>query len=297
MLGVTDAHNHVWIDPIPGADSAAPVLNQYGKIRDELLSYRSAGGESLMDCQPGGCGRNANKLAQLSRESSVNIVACTGFHRKKYYSPDHIFFSLSINETAKFLIRELTSAMDETRNQPKPIRAGFIKLALESMWNDTPQAALEGAAVAAHETGALVEIHTEKGALAGKVVVYFEDHGVDPKQLVLCHMDKRPDPGLHMELARYGALLEYDTFYRAKYEPETRLWPLIQSMVEAGLSNHIALATDMAEAEMYKNIGGGPGMASLPTEIRLKLAKIGVLDNSIRQMLGGNIARRLAGLD
>jgi len=295
-LGITDAHNHVWIDPIPGADPAAPVLNQFEQIRDELITYRSAGGNTILDCQPGGCGRNGNQLIQLSSESGVNIIACTGFHRKKYYSLNHWLFTAGVKKAAEYFIGELTESLEETKNQSDSARAGFIKLALEAVWVDTPQAALEGAAEAAHKTGAMIEIHTEKGALAEKVIIFFEEHGVSQSQLVLCHMDKRPDFGLHAELARYGVLLEYDTFYRPKYEPEMNLWPLMRKMVEAGLENRVVLATDMAEAEMYKSIGGGTGLASLPGEIKSRLSESGISENAIRQMLGGNIARRLAGL-
>jgi predicted metal-dependent phosphotriesterase family hydrolase len=192
---------------------------------------------------------------------------------------------------------ELSSALAESRDQSRPVKAGFIKIALESAWDETPQALLEGTAEAARRSEALVEIHTEKGALAEKAIIFFEERGVSSRQLVLCHMDKRPDPSLHKELAKYGALLEYDTFYRPKYEPEIRLWPLIRKMVEAGLSDHLAFATDMAEAGMYATIGGGPGLASLPGEIKSRLNALGIPEASIRQMLGGNIARRLAGLD
>ena len=296
-LGITDAHNHVWIDPIPGADPAAPVLNQFEKICDELNSYRSSGGNTLLDCQPGGCGRNGNQLIRLSSESGVNIITCTGFHRKKYYAPNYWLFIAGVKKAAEYFIGELTKSLEETKNQSDTARAGFIKLALEAVWVDTLQAALEGAAEAAYKTGAMIEIHTEKGALAEKVVIFFEEHGVSPSQLVLCHMDKRSDFGLHAELARYGVLLEYDTFYRPKYEPEMNLWPLMRKMVEAGLENRVVLATDMAEEEMYKTIGGGPGLASLPGEIKSRLSESGISENAIRQMLGGNIARRLAGLN
>ena len=296
-LGITDAHNHIWIDLIPGADPAAPVLNQFEQIRDELNAYRSAGGNTILDCQPGGCGRNGNQLIRLSSETRVNIITCTGFHRKKYYPPNHWLFTAGVKKTAEYFIRELTRSLEETKGPPDSARAGFIKLAFEAVWGDTPLAALEGAAEAAHKTGAMIEIHTEKGALAEKVVIFFEENGVSPNQLVLCHMDKRPDFGLHVELARYGVLLEYDTFYRPKYEPELKLWPLICKMVEAGFENRVVLATDMAEAEMYKTIGGGPGLASLPGEIKSRLSETGISENAIRQMLGGNIARRLAGLN
>ena len=87
-MGITDTHNHVWIEPVQGADLASPVLNQFDLIRKELLAYKAAGGASILDCQPGRCGRNANHLAELSGLTGVNILACTGFHRRKYYSPE-----------------------------------------------------------------------------------------------------------------------------------------------------------------------------------------------------------------
>jgi len=296
-MGITDAHNHVWIDPIMGVDPRAPVLNQFEMICAELASYRTAGGNSLLDCQPGGCGRNGNQLIRLSAASGVNIIACTGFHRKKYYPANHWLFTASPQKAAAYFIGELTGSLEETRNLPEPAQAGFIKLALEASWDESPRSALEGAAHAAHETGAMIEVHTEKGALAEKAVVFFEDHGVSPHRLVLCHMDKRPDFGLQSELARYGVLLEYDTFYRPKYSPETNLWPLICKLVEAGLAEQVALATDMAEAELYKLIGRGPGLASLPGEIKSRLSRLGIPPVAIQQMLGGNIARRLAGFE
>lgn len=295
-MGITDAHNHVWIDSLPGVDPTAPVLNQYELICSELIGFRTAGGSSMLDCQPGGCGRNGKRLVALSKESGVNIVACTGFHRKKYYPADHWLFTANEQKAAKYFIKELTVSLEEVKGQTVSIPAGFIKLALEGIWGQIPQAALEGAAEAALQTSAMIEIHTEKGVLAEKAVLYFEDHGIPTKQLVLCHMDKRADLGLHTELARFGVLLEYDTFYRPKYDPETNLWSLILNMVEAGLENRISLATDMAEATMYKSISGGSGLASLPGEINARLIESGISKNAIQLMLGGNIARRLAGL-
>jgi 5-phospho-D-xylono-1,4-lactonase len=296
LLGITDAHNHVWIEAVYGAGSSSPVLDQFDLILRELVEYREQGGRTLLDCQPGGCGRNGNKLLELSEASKVNIIACTGFHRKRYYPQDYWLWGVSAQKVCDFLCSELERGLAEAMNVPSPVKAGFIKIALESSWADCPQAALEGAASAAYNTKAVLEIHTEKGALAEKACIYFTDKGVPPHQLVLCHMDKRPDISLHKALANLGVLLEYDTFYRPKYNPTTNLWPLIEQMVNAGLSDRIALATDMAEAALYHYMGGGPGLLSLPGEIQDTLKQKGFPEVAIKQMLGGNIARRLGGL-
>jgi predicted metal-dependent phosphotriesterase family hydrolase len=296
QLGITDAHNHVWIEPIRGVSEACPVLNQYDLILKELVEYRSWGGESLLDCQPGGCGRDGTKLLELSKSARVNLIACTGFHLKKYYPAEHWLWSASARNVCDSLCSELQVGLAETLDSPSTVKAGFIKIGLEATWSDCPQAALEGAASAAVMTGALVEIHTEKGALAEKACIYLTDQGVPPHQLVLCHMDKRPDLSLHKALASLCVLLEYDTFYRPKYVPESRLWPLIEQMVSAGFSDRVALATDMAEAALYHQIGGGPGLSSLPGEIQEKLTDKGIPEIDRKRMLGGNIARRLAGI-
>ena len=172
------------------------------------------------------------------------------------------------------------------------VKAGFIKIALELSWVECPLTVLEGTASAARSTKAMVEIHTEKGALAEKACIYFMDKGVLPQQLVLCHMDKRADVSLHKALANLGVLLEYDTFYRPKYEPASNLWTLIEQMVTANLGDRVALATDMAEAAYYHHIGGGPGLASLAGEIRDTLEQKGFPEIAIKQMIGENIARR-----
>ncbi len=296
-LGITDAHNHMWIESVSGSDPSAPILNQFDLILRELIEYREKGGETLLDCQPEGCGRDGNKLLALSIASKVNLIACTGFHRKKYYPQNYWLWGASAQKICDFLCSELEQGLFETLETPSPVRAGFIKIALESTWADCPHAALEGAASAAVKSNALMEIHTEKGVLAEKACLYFMDLGLLPSQLVLCHMDKRPVASLHKELARLGVLLEYDTFYRPKYNPSENLWPLIEQMVSAGFSDRVALATDMAEVELYHHIGDGAGLASLPGEIQDQLNQKGFPETARKQMLGANIARRLAGIN
>ncbi len=296
QLGITDAHNHVWIEPVPGADPDSPVLNQFDLIRKELIEYRENHGESLLDCQPGGSGRNGNQLLALSRASGVNLIACTGFHLKKYYPEDYWLWAASAQKVSQYLCSELEVGLQETLESPSPVKAGFIKIALQADWKSCPQAALEGAAAAALKAKALLLIHTEKGSLAEKACIFFSDRGVPAHQLVLCHMDKRPDISLHKELANLGVLLEYDTFFRPKYSPDENLWPLINQMTGAGFSDRLAFATDMAEADHYHHIGNGPGLKSLTVEIQEKLIEMGYPENTRKQMLGGNITRRLAGL-
>jgi predicted metal-dependent phosphotriesterase family hydrolase len=174
------------------------------------------------------------------------------------------------------------------------VRAGFVKAACEVILAETSRTLLAGAAFAARQTGAALAVHTEQGESAEEIVQFLTCEGVGVEQMVLCHMDKRPDFGLHRELAQAGVLLEYDTFHRPRYNPEENLWPLIAQMAAAGLDGSVALATDMADPALWA-YGGGPGLTSLPTRIQARLGEMDLPNASIQRMLGTNIAFRLAG--
>jgi predicted metal-dependent phosphotriesterase family hydrolase len=293
-IGLCDAHNHLWIEPPPGLPDNLPVLNCYPEILQELKDYRRSGGNSIVDCQPGGCGRNGNVLKRLSRESAVHVVACTGFHLARYYPQDHWLFLADADRARDTFISEITTGLEENRADPKPVRAGFIKVACHDQLAESPLDLLEAAAQAAIQTGVAVEVHTEKGCDAEQILAFFKAHGLDPKRLVLCHMDKRPDLGLHQELASEGSTLEYDTFYRPQYQPEKHLWRLIDRMVEAGFESHIAMATDMASATMWRHLGQGPGLTGFVDAILKTLQEMGFASAVVAGLMGGNIASCLA---
>ncbi|MCJ7511613.1 MAG: hypothetical protein MUO23_01430 [Anaerolineales bacterium] len=116
-----------------------------------------------------------------------------------------------------------------------------------------------------------------------------------PTQLVLCHMEKGPGLALHRELARSGVVLEYDTCFRRKYEPEVDLWPLMEGMASAGLTDYLVCPLGMAELEMWNNFGGSPGLPALLTDVVPRLHDLGLGKSLIQGLVGGNIAHRLAG--
>jgi len=296
QFGVTDAHNHIWIEPVEGAAQGAPVLIEREAILRELRDYRAAGGFGVLDCQPGGCGRNAAALARLSEESGVAVVACSGYHRQRYYAPEHQLWRQDADTSARAFVRELREGTEETRDSARPVRAGYVKLAIEASLAETPLQPLEGALRATIETGAALLAHTERGLAVEDLLDLCLRRGMPARRLILCHIDKRPDLGLHRELARAGALLEYDTFYRPFYKPEDNAWLLVERMAAAGLEDGVALATDMADKALWR-FAAGPGAPGLPgfvETIRARLVKMGLSEAVVEQMMGKNVAERLA---
>jgi phosphotriesterase-related protein len=292
-LGITDAHNHLWIEPPQGAAPGGPILCNYAAIAAELQDYAAAGGKSQVDCQPGGCGRDGNRLRALSRHSGVMIVASTGFHLQRYYPPEAPIWAMKAGQALAYFLAEIRQGLEETRAEG-PVYPGLIKIAMQASLEDTPLHLLEAAVGAALASGLALAVHTERGQGVEEFLELFLELGLPPQRLVFCHLDKRPDAGLHRELAQAGVLLEYDTFYRPKYHPEENLWRLLEDLGQGDLHTQVALATDLADGSLWRRIGGGPGIARFAADIPERLRSLALPEESITALTGGNIARRLA---
>ncbi len=341
-LGVVDAHSHLFIAPVPGGAADAPMLTDEGGVGRELSAFRAAGGGAVVDCQPGGCGRDGRVLRRLAERSGVHVVAATGFHRRVYYPADAPLFGLSATAAADYFRDEIANGLIETRRllstddrrpptaagageqggkeageqgrkgaresgqqsavvshqaavggQSSAVFPGVIKIAAEATLAASPLALFEAAAAVARQTGYAIEVHTERGAAVEELLAFFGGQGLSPRRLVFCHVDKRPDFGLHRELARAGVMLEYDTFFRPKYAPERGVWPLIREMAAAGLAGQVALATDMADPALWAELGGAPGLLGFFTIVRDGLARLGLPEEIVAGLMGGNIGGRL----
>lgn len=323
---MVDGHEHAWIAPPPGAppehaihladeERQVAALSAYAKAAQEYAAAgRSAGpaaarsvhaparsgGAScaqasgapaawragLIDCQPPFAGRDAVRLADISRRAGVAIACVTGFHLTRYYADGKRPWRDEA-EAAELFVREVTSGLVEAAG----LRAAAIKAAHSGSALDD-LAAWEAAVEAQRRTGACLLIHTERGAGAAELLAWLTDRGVAPGRVYLCHMDKRPDVALHAELAQAGAMLGYDTFPREKYEPDRNAWPLLWRMVERGFGASVALGLDLAGSEFWQGPSGGP--AAFVTVVAARVAR-DCPDASVRAgLLGANVLGRLA---
>jgi 5-phospho-D-xylono-1,4-lactonase len=290
-IGLADAHNHLWIAPIADAAADSPVLNDLNLLLGEMKVFAADGNgqAAQFDCQPGGFGRDAVKLRELAVQSGVVVICCTGYHLKRY-AQSHWLWTASAGRAADHFSRELLAGVKELPDDD-PIRAGFIKIAFEEDPAVTPPSLLEAVGAAVQATGCAVEVHTEQGKAAERILPLLEQNGIPANRIVLCHMDKRKDIVLHRDLMAAGALLEYDTFTRTEKYPDP--YPFLKQVIEQGLWRGVALATDMARTEQWAKYGGA--VFSRILDVPEFESIEGALSGEVRAgLLGGNIVRRLA---
>ena len=291
QVALADAHSHVWIDPPTGINPKARFeLNDPRCIEAELKDFRSAGGNLLVDCRPGGCGRDVRMLVKLAEAAELHITAVTGFHLSRYYPAGHWLWTSDENSAAAYFINELTAGMQEKDG----VLAAVIKVGFDGKIDGQNQVLMEAAAEAARQTGAGLLFHTEAGFNAEALPIFFEDRGIAAERLFMCHLDQRPDVGLHRELVQASVLLGYETFNRPLAKPEKNVWPLLMQMIRAGYVEHIAVGLDMARSTRWRHYGGGPGLVFLPDVILPRLHHEGLSETEVAALTGQNVAQFLA---
>jgi phosphotriesterase-related protein len=302
-LGFCQSHEHLYLAKGKSFE-VSPVLciDDPAKSTQELLAYRTAGGGAVVDAQPVGCGRDAERLKDISRESGIHIIASTGFHKLDFYPEDHWIFTYSPDKLALLYIEELKSGMygDCDTREPSPeikthIRAGQIKTALDACGlTKDYQKLFSAAAAAARETGAPLMAHIEAGADPIGLADYLCGEGVDLKRVIFCHMDRAtPDLSVHAEMCRRGITLEYDTIAREKYHSNARETEITLHMLAQGSENQLLMGLDVTRARL-RCYGGAPGLDYSLREFLPALKRAGVTETTLEKIFVTNPARVFA---
>ena len=293
--GVIDAHAHIWIAPVPGGAPDAPVLDDEHAITTELRAFARMRGVALIDCQPPGCGRDPRRLVRIAEATGVDVIASTGFHLARYYPPGAAALVADADDLAAIFVAELCEGMVTDDGERVGACAGVVKAAHEGGLDADFHRRISAATAAACAVGVPLVVHTERGGHVEQLAQALLALGMSAQDIMLCHLDKRPDLGLHRELAQAGFLLEYDTFLRPRYEPERNVWPLLDAMLAEGHARSIACATDLADRSMWR-FGGHPiGVLGLAGVVPDGLRRRGASDAQVRALIGGNVAARLQG--
>jgi 5-phospho-D-xylono-1,4-lactonase len=245
-LGPCDAHEHLFLDT--PAQPGEEFVDR-DKATEEARTLVAAGARSLVDWTPLGLGRDLDGLVHVARASGLHIVAATGLHRDAHYTADDAYRTTTVESLSARFVEELAA------------RCGVIK-AGASYHHVTPfeEKALEAAAAAYARTGAPVCVHTQHGTMGLALVERLAALGVQPRSVILAHVDRNPDAGEHAETASTGATLQLDGPGRTKYWPDSTILQLIAELAERGHAERLLLGGDVGRRGMLRAYGGGPGL-------------------------------------
>lgn len=214
-LGYILPHEHVVTFP-SDQDRAT-----YQETRDHFIPiYRELvkkyGCNTLVDLSPKRVANTANTcrlpdgyrrsnlglIKDISRESGMNIVTCTGFYRE-HTRPEY-FSHWECNRLADEMIRDITCGIEDSG-----VKAGIIKIAIDNMTSESDRKLLKAAALAQKETGVAITTHTCSPEVRAGVLNYLEGAGVNPSRIYLGHADANGDICESLILLSRGCNLLY----------------------------------------------------------------------------------------
>lgn len=298
QLGVTNAHEHLFMTGgLPVQKEPDFRLDNVDQACAELAFFQQAGGKSLLDAMPIGCGRSPKRLVETARRTGVQIIASTGFHQRSFYDDLHWIHRYSVDQITRLLIEEISEGMDENGfNGPFPdrvgARAGAIKIATDyQKIAPVTEKLIEAAANAHRATGAPIFTHTEQGTMGLEQAERLIGFGADPAHIAIGHLDRNADPGYHRAVAATGVTLQYDTPGRIKYQPESVVIGLIRGMIEAGFGGQIVLGGDTARRSSWRVNGSAIGIAYIFDRFLPRLRNEGFSQAEIDALAVGTPAR------
>ena len=300
-LGVTYAHEHLVID------GGRPVqlfpdfrLDSVEDAVAELAPARALGLRAVNDAMPADCGRNAEKLAEISRRSGIHVVAPTGLHHERYYDDRHWSALLQVEEIADLFVADVEEGIDAHDYagpvvRRTPYRAGVVKIAGDVDRLSALEERAYAAAAATHvRTGVPILTHCEGGTAGPLQARYLVDRGVDPSSIVLSHTDKVVDRGYQREIFATGASVEYDQGFRWRPGQENGTLTLLAWAFEDGFGDRVVLGMDAARRGYWATHGGSPGMAWLLGDFATMMTARGIGATEQALLFVANPARAFA---
>ncbi|MFB9183799.1 phosphotriesterase [Dactylosporangium sucinum] len=268
----------------------------------ELRTLKEFGSHTVVELSIPGIGRDPVALKTMSQMTGVNIVMGCGEYVEFAHSP-------FIKHVPPEVIRDVLVEEIEVGVGTTGIRAGIIG---EIGTSNTPTAAelkvLHGAALAQMQTGVALNIHRSifpdpLGTLPA--IDYVLDLGVDPRKVVVSHVDERPEPEFALLAAERGVFVELDTFGMEQWAISARRggdyprrshdqdrYHMVQVLLDRGFVDQVLLSHDLCMKPQFIAHGGW-GLRHLSRNVVPRLAALGVSDAEIASMRVDNPRRAL----
>ncbi|WIB25733.1 aryldialkylphosphatase [Curtobacterium sp. MCSS17_015] len=277
-LGAFDYHEHLFqTTPLLAGDELADE-DLSGR---EAASLHTAGIGWMVEATPTGLGADPGAVARISARTGLVVVHTTGAHHGGHYAPGHPLTRRSTTELTSRFVEDVVSGFRRPDGAPvtdpegAPVRAGLVKAGIRYWSIGTfERRVLDAAAATAVATGCALMVHLDHGSATHEVLDLLDGQGVRPDRVVLAHVDRNLDPGLHASLVERGAYLGYDGMARHREAPDSAILECLATVVDAVGSERLVVGGDVARSSRYRAYGGLPGLDYLPTRFMPRLGQV-----------------------
>ena len=300
-LGFTLPHEHL-------IDSSAGIRISYGELElrdrardlalEDFHKAKAGGVDTIVEVSPMDLGRDVALMREVSRETGVNFICCTGC----WLDIPRSFWGRDKEFIADLWVREIEEGIDGT-----DIRAGIIKVATSDPITEHEELMLRATARTHLRTGVPITTHTPPQSRVGeRQVRILTEEGVEPQNIYIGHINQTLDPDYHRQLARLGVWLGWDInnpYGRAHLPPWEQRAEYLKTLLDEGLTNNIMLSHDWNVILSRLGTPGFPGREDNPDGYLWlsrafipKLQGLGVTEAAVERMMAGNPRRHFEGV-
>ena len=281
QLGLILPHEHIFVDLGPIEDEnwkhADPVA-VVTIMAPELERARAAGVTALVECTPLGVGRRVDIVKAVSEVAQFPVVVPTGIYREPWV-PQWAYES-PLEKIRDWMIAELTGEIEGSG-----VQAAWIKLSAgDDGITPVETKILRAAAQAGKATGAVIGSHTIKGTVVKDQLEIIEAEGYTPERFIWIHTQAEENFDLHLEVARRGAWLEYDSL-GWELAIEATYLENIPRLLEAGFGNQLMLSQDRGWYDPSQPNGGEVKPFTYLSETFIPKLRQSGLDKATLQLL------------
>ena len=324
-LGITHTHEHLlidmmcyfqmpeeaseraWVDAKVTMDRLAGGTGRFTYFKDaiqlldvdaaiaEILKYKYAGGNSLVDTTNIGLGRDPLALARISRATGLNVIMGSSYYVPISHPND--MDSVSEQSITDRIVRDVTVGAGDTG-----VRSGVIG-EIGNFWPTNPntEKVLRASAHAAIETGAPILIHPGFDSNSPPAIIEtLTKAGADPKRIIMGHLDMFTyDFAWLKDLAQTGCFMEWDVFgledttlaggnlSSTRVASDVQRMESIEYLIGGGFGDKIVIGHDVCTKLQYTT-HGGKGYAHILENIVPRMKKRGFTDKAVNAILVDN---------
>ena len=302
-LGFTLSHEHVGTNAAGLRHTYPEFIDREGIIEQSTAAlkeaYDEAGLRTIVDVSTFDLGRDIAMIAEVSRQSGVNILVATGNH----LAVPRPFGDVAPDVIAPMYVREIEEGIEGTG-----VRAAVIKVASDQGGITPPQEVILRAAARAHlQTGAPISTHTWSPDRVGEQQVsILEEEGVDLNRVYIGHSNDDTDLEYLLGLLDKGVWLGLDRYPGGRV-PGTPNWEqrteIAKKLMDEGFTERIMLSHDYsvpkarhgAVVQEERRRANPDGYNFIPRRVLPRLRERGASEADIHQLMVVNPRKFFAG--
>jgi phosphotriesterase-related protein len=236
-LGFTLMHEHVFSQGFVARDFPELFGPRYmDRIIAGVAEAKKGGVDTIVDATTFDLGRDVSVLAEVSRQTGVNIIACSGWWMNL---PSYIA-NQSPDLFADLFVREIETGIAGTG-----IKAGILKSAADfgGVTSDG-EIMLRSVARAHRRTGVPIMLHSyAPEQVARRQLAILQDEGVDLRRVAVDHVNDTRDMEYLTWLLEQGCYLGMDRYPGLNLSPRART-ESIKWLIDAGWTDRLLPSHD-----------------------------------------------------